>query len=166
MLVLRVTLGLGLMRRKQFLSLTGATYERTEHSTLLEIVTGAVKQLQGQTVTQYRLAFQAKLRSSTALGDPVLVADFFVQGLLTHLDQICLTYHAGKLSESLDKVYEHVLNEELSCCSTHAMLLSPYFWHGCCFPGQAKEAETLPQRGGGAARVLAGWPWLPRRGSC
>jgi hypothetical protein len=91
--------------QQEFLALTCVTHERTMHATLRGFATGMLRQLPSQSVTQHRLAFEAKLRTAVNFGCDAMIAHFFVAGLLPrmHMQPRCLHDYAGRPHDTLEK---------------------------------------------------------------
>jgi hypothetical protein len=108
-----------------------------------EFVTRAVKQLAEQTVMQYRLAFEAKPRNAKSLGgDPALIAHYFVQGLLPHLQKNCIIITAGQPFDTLGQANQHALAEEQRNTSTHSKGKTLTTGTDAVFQGAAKKQKT------------------------
>jgi hypothetical protein len=79
------------------------------HATLHEFAAGMNKQLPSQSVTQYRLAFEAKLRTAVNIGCDAMIAHFFIASLLPRMQPRCLHDYAGRAHDTLEKAYQHAL---------------------------------------------------------
>jgi hypothetical protein len=88
------------------------------HATVREFVSGKGKQLPSQSVTKYRLACETKLRTAVDIGCDVMMAHFFVGGLLS-LDDIIMSpqEHLTQLRLVLELLEKHTLHVKLTFSS-------------------------------------------------
>jgi hypothetical protein len=121
----------------EFLRRTGHVAAHTAHTALTQLLdpVNGVKQTADQSVSQYLVTFQIKLREAgQPLPEPVLV-ELFIRGLLPLIRVRCLTDHMGRPHSTLSAAHDYAHGVELHMAAnkpTHkrAVELPIAGWHG------------------------------------
>jgi hypothetical protein len=99
---------------QEFLLLTGAAYARNQEDARRAFIEGKVKQVQGNTVAQYRAHFDAmrgKAGGPEAVPESMAILHF-IHGLLPSLSRHCSGTHIGEPYPDLEAAFKSARQEE------------------------------------------------------
>jgi hypothetical protein len=97
--------------RREFKSMVGETYMRQEEDATREFLDGRVKMAAGQSVADYRTAFDDKMRQVPAMPAEFAV-QLFVRGLPAKLAKHCQGDESGRMFTTLEAAFNFAVRAE------------------------------------------------------
>jgi hypothetical protein len=106
--------------KTEFLKRTGHTVVRSAHAALVQLLDCNIKHGAQQTVSQYFVAFQNKVRELGKPLDSSIAVQLFLSGLIPAIKEESLTDHLGCPHATLSAAYDYAYGVELKMAVSKA----------------------------------------------